>query len=65
MFFKSNKCYNGGNWHNFKARFSEEPNTYLNTAENCSRSYLYYNKYIYDICTWCGKIIKEESNETN
>ncbi len=78
MFFESkeskerkedNKCYNGGNKHKFEARYNELPNNNIRdipySEDDDVRSMLYYKEYVYDICTWCGKVIEKESNETN
>lgn len=59
-FFKRNRCYNGGNQHNFKARHDECPyggRLKVDGVLNLRRL-LYYNVYVRDICTWCGKIVE-------
>jgi hypothetical protein len=65
MIFK-NRCYNGGNKHKFRARYSEEssgikciPAERFLSAKVIHRL-LYCQKYECDICEWCGKIIKNE-----
>ena len=66
MIFK-NRCYNGGRKHKFKARYNEVPNNLNIQKTNCSSSELrklFYSKvYLLDICTWCGKKIKEKTDE--
>jgi hypothetical protein len=58
----SNRCYNGGNLHNYQPRFDEQRNPTACSIKNISaselRSLLYYHVYVKDICTWCGKEIK-------
>ena len=57
-----NRCYNGGDKHNFKPRYDEKQRDSEYPIESCnSRSMLYYEVYIHDICVWCGKIIKKDS----
>ena len=65
-----NRCYNGGNHHNFQARWDERPNERLKSLE-CERTTmealktaLIYKQYIRDICTWCGKVIERQYHET-
>lgn len=60
-FFKS-RCYNGGNKHKFLARYDEIPHPRsIKTSGHISsekmRNLLYYQKYLFDICEWCGKKI--------
>lgn len=61
MFFKS-RCYNGGNKHDFKPRYDEQPlaTLSLDSLQGTSdqiRAFreLYIHKvYIKDVCVWCG-----------
>jgi len=59
--FNNNKCYNGGNKHNFEARYDEVPRKGQMSGESIAaydlRALLYYKVYIKDICTWCGKVM--------
>ncbi len=57
MFIIGNRCYNNGYKHKFKARYDEKP--YPGHIEGSSRSVLYYQVYIKDVCVWCGKEIKK------
>ena len=60
-----NRCYNGGNRHNFEARYSERLSNKWGGAKGQVdlRELVPVLKefrdkeYIHDICTWCGKII--------
>lgn len=67
--FLKNRCYNGGNKHNFQARYDEESLiggfSKLNTTWTPEeiRSLLFKNVYIKDICIWCGKEIKNENTD--
>ena len=64
------RCYKGGKLHNFKPRYSEEENeNFKNINEivllkalsyKILESILVKKVYVYDICDWCGKIVKEE-----
>jgi hypothetical protein len=56
--FKS-RCYNGGDKHKFKERHNSKVSTH---AQGEAPDYTEY-EYIYDICVWCGKVIKYESKE--
>jgi len=64
MFSKKDRCYNGGNRHNFQPRYEETPNIVLkstnvrNMSPEQIKSILYQKVYIKDICVWCGKEIK-------
>ena len=57
-----NRCYNGGNRHNYQSRHEEKDNgrrwgsieTYGNVKE-----WITLNVYVKDICIWCGKEIKK------
>lgn len=56
----ASRCYNGGNKHNFKPRYSEKPNSKNLRIRNSlnPRAMMYYDVYEYDVCEWCGKIAK-------
>jgi hypothetical protein len=63
--FDKKCCYNGGNKHKFEARYTEEPNpllykgsTILSAKDLKDLSYI--DKYVYDICVWCGKTVRNE-----
>lgn len=63
-FFFSNRCYNGGNKHNFHPRYEEEDNgrifgtiQYYNVLD--LRKMFLLKKYVKDVCVWCGKEIKK------
>jgi len=66
--FKS-KCYQGGNRHKFEPRFTEEPNSSLYEGHMKAKGFgldelqtlLSLKVYLFDICEWCGKKIKEEN----
>lgn len=69
----SSRCYNGGNKHNFKARYSEEskptiiPRKIGEATEGAIESLInssrhIIKKYHYDICSWCGKINELSKN---
>lgn len=65
--FFSNRCYNGGNHHKFEPRFDEIPSPrnitgfqYDNVIH--ARRILVLDKYIHDICIWCGKKILPYQN---
>lgn len=66
-----NRCYNGGNLHNFKARYTEVPLPYKRIeTEGMSpeglRNLTVYKKYVGDVCVWCGKkFLKEKKNGTD
>lgn len=57
-----NRCYNGGNKHNYQPVYSEEKIddhiTIRNMFANDIRKLIILNKYVCSICKWCGKIIK-------
>jgi hypothetical protein len=58
------KCYNGGQRHKFEPRYTEVPRQQSgmkvkNMFPDDIRSLLYYQKYIHDVCVWCGKIISQ------
>lgn len=63
-----NRCYNGGNRHNFKPRYDEQPNLKFNGGhfQGCEdiRSFMVINIYVKDLCVWCGKeILKNDIKE--
>lgn len=64
MFNKKNRCYNGGNQHNFIPRYDERERQshigYSNLVinEEQVRKLVTINVYVRDICTWCGKTIE-------
>ena len=65
--FKSNKCVDGGNCHNFQPRYDEKSHPTLTKMEwgfdeygvervlNASRNTT--TTYVKDVCVWCGKEI--------
>ena len=62
--FNNKYCYNGGNKHNFQPRYTDVPNVRVPTSgsglsNEALKILLMHNEYVYDICTWCGKIVKE------
>ena len=63
--FKKSRCYNGGNRHKFESRYDEEPNVeIIHQASRIRvggdiREVLVLNKYVKDVCIWCGKEIKK------
>ena len=61
----SNRCYKGGQKHNFKARYNEEPTGIsIHHAKGFSpdglRNLLIRDVYVKDVCVWCGKEINKE-----
>jgi len=60
VIFNKNKCYNGGDKHNFEARY-QRISTKYNYDDNNERVCV---SYIYDICTWCGKTIQRIKDES-
>lgn len=61
------RCYNGGNKHKYVAVYNDEPAYKVtgpiegfgfNIVGNM-RSLLYKKVYVYHVCRWCGKTIKE------
>lgn len=64
-----NKCYNGGKQHNFEARYTKFlPEIQgLESATVAGIEALKNHRYIYDICVWCGKIVKrdEQNDQTS
>ena len=67
ILFRSNRCYNGGNKHNFEARYDEKPvdNLSIKRITGATTRDMYdirkltiYQEYLFDICTWCGEKIK-------
>ena len=66
MFFKNlfkNRCYNGGNQHNFEERYDEKeafPDNILRVRGMSPESLKLKTKtYIKDVCVWCGKEIRK------
>lgn len=59
MFFK-NRCYNGGSKHNYKPRYEEKPYPGPVKATGLGRSLIYFDIYVHDICTWCGKTVEKK-----
>jgi hypothetical protein len=66
MFFKADRCYRGGQQHSFQARYDEVPHERAVTINNLSaesfdkfRNLIYYQKYVKDICIWCGKTVEK------
>ncbi len=57
MIISGSRCYNNGYKHKFKARYDEKP--YPGRIEGSSRSILYYQVYVKDVCVWCGKEVKK------
>ena len=59
-----NRCYNGGNKHNFQPRYSEKESLFKIKGElltiDEARKLMYYKVYEKDICKWCGEEIKNE-----
>lgn len=60
-----NRCYNGGNKHKFRARYSQRNsrdkisiNGFSGTAQQLNL--ILHEVYLFDICEWCGKIVKNE-----
>ena len=59
------RCYNGGQKHKFRPRFSEKPNSGFSTrsVRGCTateiRSFFFFNVYEKDICEWCGKTVNK------
>jgi hypothetical protein len=64
MIFGNTCCDVGGGRHNFQPRYTERENnnfapTSLRGGDMEALRKLYIiDIYVYDICTWCGKIIK-------
>ena len=63
-----NRCYKGGKKHKFRERYTEVPLLYKKiktermTPESM-KNLLVYNKYVGDICVWCGKKILVEDED--
>lgn len=71
--FEKDKCYNGGNKHNFQPRYTEMATgisptkiSGMTTTEEVKslRSLCINNVYIGDICVWCGKVVKVNDKGT-
>jgi len=73
--FRKNRCYNGGELHKFEARYDVKK-TPVTLSDNVLNSCFVTaipemirnnietdNKYRYDICVWCGKVVKENKDE--
>ena len=58
MLFKS-RCYNGGSKHKFKERHNSD----IRVDSNEDRPDYTHYEYIYDICVWCGKVVKYEATD--
>lgn len=58
------KCVNGGRFHKFEPRYSENPsglsakNIQYTTIEGLRKLFI-AKIYIKDVCIWCGKEIKK------
>ena len=60
------RCYNGGKQHKFEPRYDEKEVAhnvkitwpYGTTAKEIRKGHILM-VYIYDICVWCGKKVKE------
>lgn len=64
---KKMECYNGGNKHNFKARYEEQNRPITINVGNMNADFTdelhrltTLKIYVHDICTWCGKIINRK-----
>ena len=67
------RCYNVGSSgkHKFEPRYTEkEKTTYFKSgiphifaSDESLRRVNLYNEYVYDICIWCGKIVKGENHD--
>ena len=59
-----NKCYQGGERHNFEPRYDEQSVEYVGdlsfkwTTAKEIRSFFFYKIYLYDIYMWCGKKVE-------
>jgi len=66
LFFKT-RCYNGGKQHKFEPRFDEVPRSgpirVKNVWADDLRKVVYYNKYLFDICVWCGQKVERHDSE--
>ena len=62
--FLKNRCYNGGSKHKFKPRYDEVPNNkevhICDASAEETRSLIYYNVYLFDICIWCGEKVEKK-----
>lgn len=66
MFINKSRCYNGGNQHKFLPRYDEIPSPVNMQTKGMilpeeARKLMYYKKYLFDICEWCGKIVIVQS----
>ena len=58
------RCYRGGNKHKFEPRYTEEPSTVDSfegkTTTSELRKLMVLQKYVCDVCVWCGKTARVE-----
>lgn len=61
------RCYNGGNKHNFQPRYSEQENENMAGLQSARgrnihhlREILLKEVYEQDVCEWCGKVVKKQ-----
>jgi len=65
------RCYNGGEKHKFEPRYTEKEKTtyfklgypHMFASDESLRRVNLYDEYVYDICIWCGKVVKEKIKE--
>lgn len=65
MFFKS-RCYNGGNKHDYRGRYSEKAiggqipplNSFMCSMAEI-KSLFYAEIYEKDVCKWCGNSVEK------
>lgn len=62
--FRKNRCYNGGNKHNFKPTYTEEETTYMvrkasSVHPDYLRSLMIKDVYVGSVCEWCGKVVNK------
>ena len=61
------RCYRGGNKHKFEARYTEEyidgPIQVKNMFADDIRKLKVLQKYVCDVCVWCGKTVRVEEGE--
>lgn len=52
-----NRCYNGGNKHNFKPVYTEREAEWVSgiITMRGNRNLLVINEYVGHVCLWCGK----------
>lgn len=70
MFDKKSRCYKGGKQHKYSPRYSEAPTEGsinvpgpVTINVEALRKLVYYKKYLFDICEWCGDIKGEHHME--